>query len=90
MMLIGNQVQSSRKPVHSTAGGTANAAANTTGVSGMTVAQPEIRTPQNVGYLEAALTAAGLVCTTYLVIMYRRWSRLKLRRERNNSRNNAR
>lgn len=39
----------------------------------------EMRTPQNVGYLEAAYAAATVVYGSYVVILFRRWSALRRR-----------
>jgi hypothetical protein len=47
---------------------------------------PEMRTPQNTGYLIAAFVVAGSIYTLYLLIMFRRWSALRRRQQRNASR----
>lgn len=46
------------------------------------LAQPEMRTPQNVGYLQAAYVAAGVVYITYLIVLRRRWVALQARRRK--------
>ena len=47
---------------------------------------PEMRTPQNSGYLIAALLLAGSIYTLYVVILLRRWSALRLRQTKNTPR----
>ena len=43
---------------------------------------PEMRTPQNSGYLLAAMLVAGSIYTLYLFILFRRWSALRLRQQK--------
>lgn len=41
---------------------------------------PEMRTPDNGRFLKLGYLAASIIYISYLVIMYRRWSSLRARR----------
>ena len=42
-------------------------------------AEPEFRTPQNAGFMQAAYTVAVVILGGYLLLLRRRWTSLKKR-----------
>jgi hypothetical protein len=42
---------------------------------------PQMRTPENGGFLQLGYLAASTIYISYLVIMYRRWSALRSRQK---------
>lgn len=62
---------------------TTQRAGDTTTATAMPV--PEMRTPENGGFLKMGYLAASIIYISYLVIMYRRWSSLRSRRQNSSS-----
>ena len=60
----------------------------TTGTTAMP--RPEMRTPENGGFLLLGYLAASTIYISYLVIMYRRWSALRSRQQQNGATNSGR
>ncbi len=58
-------------------------ASDSTSATAVPTAEPQFRTPQNVGYLQIAYTVAAVIYGSYLLLLRRRWSALKKRQANN-------
>ena len=52
---------------------------DSTSASTAQAAEPEFRTPQNAGFMQAAYTVAAVILGGYLLLLRRRWTSLKKR-----------
>ena len=52
---------------------------DSTSATTVQTAEPEFRTPQNAGFMQAAYTVAAVIFGGYLLMLRRRWTTLRKR-----------